>query len=225
MLGRGPEPATGEVCVETAAALIPEDAPLEELRRIAAGCTACDLHERGTQTVFGDGPPEARLIVVGEQPGDQEDLTGEPFVGPAGAELDRGFEAAGIDRGEVYVTNTVKHFKWSERRGKRRIHEKPNRIEIEACLPWLHAEVTRVRPDALLLLGATAAQALLGSSFRVTKQRGQVLEGPEGVATVATVHPSSILRSRSDEQRYAARESFQADLAVVAALLAGEETS
>lgn len=209
--------------METAEELITEDATLGELRRIAAGCTACDLHETGTQTVFGEGPDDAWLVVVGEQPGDQEDLAGEPFVGPAGAELDRGLEATGIDRSLVYVTNTVKHFKWSEQRGKRRIHEKPNRIEIQSCLPWLRAEVTRVDPAAVLLLGATASQALLGSSFRVTKQRGEILEGLDGRPTVATVHPSAILRSRSDEQRHAARDAFHADLEVVAALLSNEE--
>lgn len=209
--------------METAEELIPEDATLAELRRIAAGCTACDLHETGTQTVFGDGPDDAWLVVVGEQPGDQEDLAGEPFVGPAGGELDRGLEATGIDRSLVYVTNTVKHFKWSEQRGKRRIHEKPNRIEIQSCLPWLQAEVARVDPTAVLLLGATASQALLGSSFRVTKQRGEILEGLDGRPIVATVHPSSILRSRSDEQRHAARAAFHADLEVVAALLSNEE--
>ena len=211
--------------METAEVLIPEDASLAELRGIAAGCTACDLHETGTQTVFGEGPADARLVVVGEQPGDLEDQTGEPFVGPAGAELDRGFEAAGIDRSLVYVTNTVKHFKWSERRGKRRIHEKPNSIEIRSCLPWLHAEVARVDPEVVLLLGATAGKAVLGSSFRVTKQRGEVLEGPDGRPTIATVHPSSILRSRSDEQRAEARAAFEADLVVVAAVLASEEVA
>ncbi|MBW3658250.1 MAG: UdgX family uracil-DNA binding protein [Actinobacteria bacterium] len=209
--------------METAAELIPEDADLGTLRRLAAGCTACDLHETGTQTVFGEGPADARLVVVGEQPGDQEDLEGEPFVGPAGAELDRGFEAVGIDRSLVYVTNTVKHFKWSERRGKRRIHEKPNAIEIRSCLPWLQAEVARVEPEVVLLLGATAAKAVLGSGFRVTKQRGEVLEGVDGRPTVATLHPSSVLRSRSDEQRHAARAAFHADLEVVAGLLQGEE--
>lgn len=204
---------------ETAAELIPEHASLAELRRIAAGCTACDLHARATQTVFGHGPGSADLLVVGEQPGDEEDREGAPFVGPAGRELDRGLAAVGIDRGAVYVTNTVKHFKWSQQRGKRRLHDKPNRIEIRACLPWLRAELAHVDPTAVLTLGATAAQALLGSGFRVTRERGVVLDGPDGRSLVATVHPSSILRSRGDDARHRAREAFHADLRVVAELL------
>ncbi len=203
----------------TAADLITPDASLEELRAAAAGCTACDLHETGTQTVFGQGAADAELVVVGEQPGDQEDQQGLPFVGPAGDELDRGFEAVGIDRDAIYVTNTVKHFKWSERRGKRRIHEKPNRIEIRSCLPWLQAEVGATGARALLCLGSTAGQALLGSGFRVTRQRGEIHPGPQGTVVTATVHPSAILRAPSDDDRHEARAAFQEDLARVAVLL------
>ncbi|MBW3665250.1 MAG: UdgX family uracil-DNA binding protein [Actinobacteria bacterium] len=205
--------------VDTAAPLVPEGADLDELRDAAASCTACDLHLTGTQTVFGEGPPDADLIVVGEQPGDEEDREGEPFVGPAGRELDRGLEAVGIDRDRVYVTNTVKHFKWSEQRGKRRIHQKPNTIEIRSCLPWLRAEIAVTRPSAVVALGSTAAKALLGSDFRVTRQRGELHPGPDGTIITATVHPASILRSRTDEERYAARAAFHDDLRRIAALL------
>lgn len=202
----------------TAADLIPPDASLDELADIAAGCTACHLHERATQTVFGDGPVDARLVLVGEQPGDREDLAGAPFVGPAGDELDRALEATGIARDEVYVTNVVKHFKF-ERRGKRRIHETPTRIEIDACLPWLHAEVRHVRPDLVLALGATAARTLLGPSFRVTRERGLLFPGLDGSLLTATVHPSSILRAPDAARRGAARRAFHDDLRVAATLL------
>ncbi|MBS3941065.1 MAG: UdgX family uracil-DNA binding protein [Actinobacteria bacterium] len=203
----------------TAADLIPSDAPLERLASIAAGCTACDLHRTGTRTVFGEGAADARLLLVGEQPGDREDVEGRPFVGPAGRELDRALEAVGLGDVPQYRTNTVKHFKWSEQRGKRRIHEKPNRIEIQACLPWLQAELDRTSPDVLVLLGATAAQAVLGPETKVTRARGRLHVGPHGVPTVPTVHPSSVLRARSDADRVAARDAFQDDLAAVATLL------
>lgn len=203
----------------TAAPLVPEEATLPRLRQAAADCEACRLHRTGTQTVFGDGAPDARIVFAGEQPGDQEDLEGEPFVGPAGRELDRGLEAAGIERDDVYITNVVKHFKWAERRGKRRIHEKPNRIEIDACLPWLRAELEVVRPTVVVALGATAAQALIAPDFRVTRQHGELHPNGNGPLLTATSHPSSILRSRTDADRYAARESFHDDLRMVATLI------
>lgn len=204
----------------TAAELIPSDADLERLRDLAAGCESCELHERGTQTVFGDGAPAADVVFVGEQPGDEEDREGEPFVGPAGRELDRGLEAVGIDRDNVWITNVVKHFNWVQK-GRRRLHQKPNAEHIEACRPWLEAEIDRLRPQVVVALGATAAKALLGSSFRVTKQRGELHRRPDGTVLTATVHPSSILRSRTDEERYAARAAFHDDLGRIAALVHG----
>jgi uracil-DNA glycosylase len=165
--------------------------------------------------VFGAGRARARVVLVGEQPGNDEDLTGLPFVGPAGRELDRGLEAAGIDRKEVWVTNVVKHFKW-EPRGKRRIHKKPNAAEINACFPWLEAELRVIRPEVLVCLGATAAQAIMGRSFRVTRQRGEILASPLGIDVLATIHPSAILRARTDEDRRREREGFIEDLRVVA---------
>ena len=169
--------------------------PLGELRQLAAGCRACELWRHATQTVFGDGPARARVLVAGEQPGKSEDLEGAPFVGPAGRMLDRALVEAGIDRATVYVTNVVKHFKWRRApSGKRRIHQRPDRAEVEACRPWLEAEVARVRPELIVALGATAAQALLGASFRVTRQHGQVLESDLG-PVLATIHPSAVLRA------------------------------
>ena len=205
----------------TAAGLIPEDASLSRLREIAAGCTACDLYKIGTQTVFGEGTTQAAVMLVGEQPGDKEDREGRPFVGPAGRLLDSALQEAGIDRTKVYVTNVVKHFKW-EPRGKRRIHKKPNAAEITACKPWLEAEIERVDPDVVVLLGATAAQALLGRQFRVTEQRGRFIEWPEpgGRLVTATVHPSSILRA-PDDTRDAELKGFTRDLALVARELDG----
>lgn len=203
--------------VETAAAFIPEKPSLPRLRTAAAGCTACDLYKVGTQTVFGDGPKKAELMLVGEQPGDKEDLAGEPFVGPAGRVLDQALEGAGIDRGRVYVTNVVKHFKW-EARGKRRIHKKPNMAEITACKPWLEAELSVVKPRALVCLGATAAQALLGKTFKVSQQRGTLVDSDLAELVTATVHPSSILRGPS-EARADALKGLTADLAMVAAEL------
>jgi uracil-DNA glycosylase len=192
---------------------------LTALREVAAGCRACDLWRNATQTVFGEGRRTAEVMLIGEQPGDKEDLAGHPFVGPAGRVLDQALNDVRIDREQVYVTNAVKHFKWKAR-GKRRIHDKPNAAEVAACRPWLDAELATVRPRVVVLLGATAAQALLGRSFRVTKERGKVLE--ETVIApfvVATVHPSSILRAPDGAARHEAEREFRADLAVVASLL------
>ena len=187
---------------------------LDELRREAAGCRACHLWERANRTVFGDGPADADVMLVGEQPGDQEDKEGRPFVGPAGKLLEQALEEAGIDRTTVYVTNAVKHFKW-EPRGKRRIHQKPNASEVAACRPWLDAELEAVHPQIVVALGAVAAQALLGREFRVSRQRAQFVEWPDGVLVTATVHPSSILRA-PDERRTAEMAAFVDDLRTVA---------
>ena len=199
---------------ESAAPLVPDRASLPKLREAAAGCAACDLYKTGTQTVFGEGTRNAEVMFVGEQPGDQEDLAGKPFVGPAGRLLDEALVDAGIDRKTVYVTNVVKHFKW-QARGKRRIHQKPNWSEIAACRPWLDAELAVVEPRVLVCLGATAAQALLDRQFRVTRERGRLVESDLAEHVIATVHPSSILRSDPEtrEQEYAA---FVEDLKVVA---------
>jgi uracil-DNA glycosylase len=190
-------------------------ATLEQLRQEAAGCRACDLWENATQTVFGEGAEGAPLMLVGEQPGDQEDLQGKPFVGPAGKLLERALTEAGIDRRRVYLTNAVKHFRWT-RRGKRRLHEKPNASQVRACRPWLEAEIEVVRPRLIVLLGATAAQSVMGPAFRVSRQRGEVLPSPFGIPALATVHPSSILRATDAESREAAMSSFIADLRVAA---------
>src|SRR4051794_24725734 len=198
---------------------VPDTRNLPKLRQAAAGCRACDLWKTGTQTVFGAGAASAQILFVGEQPGDKEDLAGKPFVGPAGRVLDEGLEAAGIDRKLAYVTNAVKHFKW-EARGKRRIHQKPNWSEMAACRPWLDAELEAVKPRVLVALGATAAQSLFGRQFRVTKERGRAIESQLAPHVVATVHPSSILRQRTDEERRQAMAEFVADLQVVAKLLA-----
>ena len=192
---------------------------LPSLRAAAAACTACDLHQRGTQTVFGEGAARARAILLGEQPGDQEDKVGRPFVGPAGKLLDRALQEAGIDRKLVYVTNVVKHFKWVAR-GKRRLHEKPDAREIAACRPWLEAELAVVKPEVLVCLGATAAQAILGKSFKVTQMRGRILAHPAAGKVMATVHPSSILRAPDDDARHRELELFIRDLRVIAPLLA-----
>ncbi|PYQ24460.1 MAG: uracil-DNA glycosylase [Acidobacteria bacterium] len=206
--------------METAAPLVPARPTLPALRTAAAGCKACDLWKRGTQTVFGEGARKAQVMFVGEQPGNDEDLAGRPFVGPAGKLLDRALEEAGIDRGQAYVTNVVKHFKW-EPRGKRRIHSKPDVVEITACLPWLQAEIAVVHPEAVVCLGSTAAQALLGRKFRVTQQRGEFVTSPLARLVTATVHPSSILRAPDDETRRAERARFVEDLKKVARALAG----
>jgi uracil-DNA glycosylase len=188
---------------------------VEQLRAAAATCRACDLWRDATQTVFGEGSSQARLMLVGEQPGDQEDRQGHPFVGPAGRILDQALDEAGIDRRRVYLTNAVKHFRFTQR-GKRRLHEKPNAAQVRACRPWLQAEIEVVRPRLIVLLGATAAQAVMGPSFRVSKQRGEVLDSPLGVPVLATVHPSSILRATDDASRDTAMASFIADLMVAA---------
>lgn len=194
---------------------------LEGLRAAARDCRACPLWKRATQTVFGAGAAHARMLLVGEQPGDEEDRQGLPFVGPAGRLLDEALAGAGIDRDRTYVTNAVKHFKWSpaEGRGKRRIHQKPNAGEIRACHPWLLAEIEAVQPDVIVCMGATAAQALLGSAFRVTKQRGVPIPFTSGARIVATVHPSSILRAPDSETRRIELQRFVADLSVARALL------
>jgi DNA polymerase len=202
----------------TAAAFFPQKLTFPSLRTAAAGCKGCDLWKRGTQTVFGEGSPHARVFLVGEQPGDKEDVQGRPFVGPAGAMLDKALQAAGIDRDEVYVTNIVKHFKW-EPRGKRRIHKKPNAIEISACRPWLDAEIKLARPEVVVLLGATAAQGLLGRDFRVSQRRGEWVESNIAPSVMATVHPSSILRAPDDESRHEEMRKFIADLKKVATRL------
>jgi uracil-DNA glycosylase len=197
---------------------LPDSRSLKALREAAAGCRGCHLWRGATQTVFGEGLKRAGVMLVGEQPGDKEDRAGKPFVGPAGRELDKGLEAAGIARDEAYVTNVVKHFKFEER-GGRRIHQTPKRFEIEACQPWLAAELEAVEPDALVLLGATAAKALLGSSFRVTQHRGELLESELAPIVAATIHPSAILRQRDDAARAAERAAFAEDLRVVAKAL------
>ena len=206
--------------VETAAPLIPDRPTLPRLREVAAGCRACDLYKTGTQTVFGEGLKKADVMLVGEQPGDKEDIEGRPFVGPAGKLLDSALVDAGIDRADVYITNVVKHFKW-EARGKRRIHKKPNMAEITACKPWLEAELEVVRPKALVCLGATAAQALLGRGFKVTQQRGGFVESPLAPLVTATIHPSSILRERDEGARQKALKEFTLDLTNVARELKG----
>jgi uracil-DNA glycosylase family protein len=201
---------------------LPERLSLKALREAAPGCRGCHLWRPATQTVFGEGRRSSRLMLVGEQPGDREDLAGKPFVGPAGRELDRGLEAAGIERRDAYLTNVVKHFKFEER-GRRRIHQTPKRFEIDACLPWLGAELDVVKPEALVLLGAVAAKALLGSSFKVTQHRGELLDSDLAPIVSATIHPSAILRQRDEASRVREREAFARDLSVVAeALRAGE---
>jgi DNA polymerase len=199
----------------TAAPLVPDRPTLKKLKEAAAGCKACPLWKTGTQTVFGEGSPSAEIVLVGEQPGDQEDLAGRPFVGPAGRLLDKALEEAGIDRKLAYVTNVVKHFKWQPR-GKRRIHQKPNAAEIAACRPWLDAELSLLKPKVLVCLGATAAQALLGRNFRVSKDRGVPVESDLAPVVMATVHPSAILRSDDREQEMA---MFVEDLRRVAEAL------
>jgi uracil-DNA glycosylase family protein len=199
----------------SAAELIPDKPSLRSLREAAADCRACDLWEKSTQTVFGEGSRRATVLFVGEQPGNDEDLAGKPFVGPAGRLLDEALAEAGIDRSLVYLTNVVKHFRW-EPRGKRRIHKRPNQQEIVACRPWLQAESAWIKPKIIVLLGATAAQALLGPQFRVTKQRGQFIEVSLAPYLMATVHPSSILRAPDAETRRKEYRAFVADLKKVA---------
>jgi DNA polymerase len=204
--------------ISTAAEFVPSSRNLKVLKAASLGCKGCDLYKHATQTVFGLGDAKARVMLVGEQPGDKEDLSGEPFVGPAGALLSRALEEAGIDRQQVYVTNAVKHFKF-EMRGKKRIHKKPAAIEIGACRPWLDAEIEAVHPEIIVCLGATAAQALLGKHVRVTRQRGELLSSEIVSHLLATVHPSSILRAPDEESRRQEFASFVADLKVVAKAL------
>jgi uracil-DNA glycosylase family protein len=201
----------------SAANFVPPELSLPALREAAAGCKGCELWKVGTQTVFGEGPRSAAVMFVGEQPGDQEDRAGKPFVGPAGRLLDKALAEAGIDRSTTYMTNAVKHFKW-QARGKRRIHQKPTWAEITACRPWLEAELAVVHPRVLVLLGATAAQSLLGREFRVTQSRGSLVESDLAGAVTATIHPSAILRGEP-EQRETEFAAFVDDLRFVAGLL------
>ena len=211
--------APAKAAPETAAPLVPPRPTLVSLRAAAAECKACDLWARGTQTVFGEGARRAAAMLVGEQPGNEEDLSGRPFVGPAGRLLDQALDEAGIERSRTYVTNVVKHFKW-EPRGKRRIHAKPDALEIFACLPWLEAELAVVRPQLVVCLGATAAQAFLGKKFKVTRERGKILTSPLAPRVLATVHPSSILRAPDDETRRLEMRRFIDDLKKAAEAIA-----
>ena len=204
--------------VVDASAFVPETRSLAKLREAAAECRGCHLYAPATQTVFGEGPRTAELMMVGEMPGDREDRAGHPFVGPAGRELDAALERVGIARDDVYLTNVVKHFKFRER-GKRRIHDTPKKGEVDACLPWLQAELRAVQPRVLVFVGATAAKALLGSSFRLTQARGQPLESGLAPVVMATIHPAAILRARDSAAREAEREAFTRDLAEVASVL------
>jgi DNA polymerase len=202
----------------TAAPFVPKTTSLKALSAASHECRGCDLYKAATQVVFGAGPKGARVMFVGEQPGDQEDRQGEPFVGPAGALLDKALAEAGIPRDRVYVTNAVKHFKW-EPRGKRRIHKKPRASEVKACRPWLEAELRAVKPTVVVCLGATAAQSMLGAGFRLMQQRGQVVSGVGGERVVATIHPSAVLRAPDAEGRKAAYEMLVSDLKVAAKAL------
>ena len=202
----------------TAADFLPQRISLPALRDAVQDCRGCELYRRATQAVLGDGDPRARVMIVGEQPGDEEDVAGRPFVGPAGRLLDRTLQAAGVPRAEVYMTNAVKHFKWVPR-GKKRLHQKPGSAEVEACKPWLEAELAAVKPDVLVLLGATAAQSLLGRSFKVTRSRGVLFASRFAPVTLATVHPSSLLRIPDQVERRNARALFQRELELVADVL------
>jgi len=206
--------------MSSAADFLPSGRSLKALEEAAEGCRGCELYKDATQVVFGEGRKGAGLMLVGEQPGDKEDREGEPFVGPAGRLLDRALEEAGIDRGEAYVTNAVKHFKWRPK-GKRRLHQTPRAGEIEACRPWLRAEVEAVKPQALLAMGATAARSLFGPKVKVTKDRGRPLESPLAPVAAVTIHPSAILRLRNHDEREAELAGFVADLEGAAAALQG----
>jgi uracil-DNA glycosylase family protein len=199
----------------SASEFIPDRGGLAGLREAAAGCRGCHLHEHATQTVFGEGPRKATIVLVGEMAGDREDREGRPFVGPAGRELDRALEEAGIARRDVYVTNVVKHFRFEER-GKRRIHQTPRKGEIDACMPWLDTEIKLIRPTGLVTLGATAAKALLGSRFRLTQHRGELVDSELAPVVAATIHPSAIVRDRDDESRRSERAALASDLRAVA---------
>jgi DNA polymerase len=207
----------------SAAEFLPPRLNLTALRRASETCRGCELYKNATQTVFGEGPRRARLMLVGEMPGDREDIEGHPFVGPAGTLLDKALADAGIERDDVYVTNVVKHFRW-EPRGKRRLHKKPGAGHVEACRPWLQAEILVVNPPLIACLGATAAQALLGRSFRITKQRGEVIHNSEGPALMATYHPSAILRAPDDDARHRMRDEFTDDLRVAARAISKSST-
>jgi DNA polymerase len=204
---------------ESAREFIPERPTLPRLREAAAGCRGCHLWEPATQTVFGEGLKKARIMLVGEMPGDREDREGRPFVGPAGRELDRALEAAGIERGDLYVTNVVKHFKFEER-GKRRIHQTPRKGEIDACFPWLDTEIKLVRPSAVVALGATAAKALFGPQFRLTQHRGELIETELAPLAAATIHPAAIVRQRDEAARASEREALAEDLRGISAQVA-----
>jgi uracil-DNA glycosylase len=208
----------GTKTLEQSALLIPSAADLPKLRELAADCKACHLWKLGTQTVFGEGSAKAKMLLVGEQPGNEEDLTGRPFVGPAGKVLDKALAEAGIDRRQAYVTNAVKHFKWVMR-GKRRIHNKPVALEINACRPWLKAEIAVIRPKVLIFLGATASQSMLGRQFRVTQERGKFIESPLAPYVMATIHPSAILRAIDDQTRKIEMKRFIQDLKAAAMVL------
>jgi len=210
---KSPQPSSAEP-------FLPLVLTIPSLQRAARGCEGCPLFARATQTVFGEGPEDARLVMVGEQPGDHEDQEGRPFVGNAGKLLDRALKEAGLDRSEIYVTNAVKHFKWEER-GKRRIHKKPNAAEINACRPWLDAEISVVKPQVIACLGATAAQALMGRAFKVTEERGKFFESGWGPYVTATVHPSSLLRITVEEERLREFGRFVADLKAIGEKLVG----
>jgi DNA polymerase len=204
----------------TAADYLPDRRTLPALREAVQSCQGCALYERATQAVFGEGRAHARVMMVGEQPGDEEDVAGHPFVGPAGRLLDQMMEAAGLARDQVFVTNAVKHFKWTPR-GKRRMHQKPSSSEVGACRPWLEAELAAIEPEVLIVLGATASQSLLGRAFRVTQARGALFASRWAPHTLATVHPSSLLRIPDQEERRAARREFVRELALVAEVLRG----
>ena len=208
---------TRAVTTGSAADFLPRNPTLPKLRAAATACHGCHLWTLGTQTVFGEGPKHARVMIVGEQPGDQEDRAGHPFVGPSGKLLDRALEEAGIERDDVYVTNAVKHFKWERgEKTKRRIHKKPNDAEIRACHPWLEQEIRLVAPQVIVCLGATAAQSIMGKSFRVTKERGRPVKAPNGGTVIASVHPSSVLRAPDPAARVQAERDFFADMKKVA---------
>ena len=204
--------------MSTAADFLPDRINLSNLRRAARDCRGCSLYQHATQTVFGEGLVRSRVMLIGEQPGNDEDLEGRPFVGPSGRLLDAALEAAGIPRDDAYVTNVVKHFKWTAK-GKRRLHEKPNRVEIQSCFPWLEAELSVVQPEIVICLGATAAQAIIDPAFRVTRQRGEFVKSDLAEYVMATVHPSSILRVRTSEERDEARARFVSDLHKAALVL------
>jgi len=208
----------------SAADFLPTRTTLPSMRKAVDSCRGCELYEDATQGVFGEGPDDARIVMVGEQPGDKEDLAGRPFVGPAGGMLDRAIEEAGLIRDDIYLTNAVKHFRFVLR-GKKRIHKKPGMEHIRACHPWLEAELARIGPEVLVLLGATAAQALLGRDFRVTQRRGEFVDSSIAPLVTATVHPSSILRSATDEERQVAFEGLVRDLRTVATALRRREAS